>query len=97
MATWVIVGRVSASAETDSVPYPPSVQDVAILIGIMAVLEGESMSGSVDDYVMRRIGDRFKREGLLASSFGTDDVRQALNAMNYRLRHAKGEDDGPPG
>lgn len=86
----------SASTETDPVPYPPSAQDVAVLIGIMAVLEGESLSGSVDDYVMRRIGDRFMREGLLASSFSADDVRRALNAMNYRLRHAKGEDDVPP-
>ena len=81
---------------TDPVPHPPSSQDVAVLIGIMAVLEGEYLSGSVDKDLMRRIGDRFQRHGLLAESFGNDDVRWALNAMNYRLRHARGEQDDSP-
>ena len=59
----------------------------------MAMLEGEYLVGSIDDRLMRRIGDRFNRAGLLAGSFDTADVRWALNAMNYRLRHALGEDD----
>ena len=77
------------------VPHAPTSQDVAVLIGLMAVFEGEYLSGSVDDHLMRRIGDRFNREGLLAEPFDTDDVRWALNAMNYRLRHARGEDAAP--
>jgi hypothetical protein len=68
-------------------------QDVAALIGIMALLEGESLAGSIDDRVMRRNGDRLGRVGLLASRVETAEVRQALSAMNYRLRHALGEGD----
>jgi hypothetical protein len=48
------------------VPYAPTSQDVAVLIGLLAVLVGEYLSGSVDDHLMRRMGDRFNREGLLA-------------------------------
>jgi hypothetical protein len=62
----------------------------------MALLEGESLVGSLDDRFMRRIGDRFNRVGLLADSFDIDDVRQAVSAMNHRLRHAMGEDDESP-
>ena len=90
------VARVTESPGNEPVPYAPSSQDVAVLIGIMALLEGEYLAGSTDDRLMRRIGDRFNRVGLLADSFDTDDVRQALNAMNYRLRHAAGEDDESP-
>ena len=32
---------------------------------MMAVLEGEYLSGSVDEALMLRIGNRFSREGLL--------------------------------
>ena len=63
----------------------------------MALLEGESLIGSLEDRFMRRVGDRFTRVGLLADPFDVDDVRQAVNAMNYRLRHALGEDDELPG
>lgn len=85
---------VHGSAGSEPVPHPPSSQDVAVLIGLMALLEGEHLAGSMDDRIMRRIGDRLLREGLLAASFDTDDVARALNAMNHRLRHACGEDDG---
>lgn len=87
--------RVSEMPGTAPVPRPPSTQDVAALVGIMALLEGESLAGSIDDRVMRRIGDRLERVGLLASNVETAEVRQALSAMNYRLRHALGEGDVP--
>lgn len=59
----------------------------------MALLEGESLAGSIDDRVMRRIGERLQRVGLLANHVETAEVREALSAMNYRLRHALGEDE----
>jgi hypothetical protein len=62
----------------------------------LALLEGESLIGSLDDRIMRRIGDRLNRKGLLGDSFDAEDVRQAVNAMNHRLRHALGEDDRSP-
>lgn len=80
----------------DPVPHAPSSQDVAALIGVLAVLEGESLIGSLEDRFVRRVGDRFARVGLLAEPFDIDGVRQAVNDMNHRLRHALGEDDGSP-
>ena len=44
---------------------------------------------------MRRIGDHFQREGLLASSFDTDDVRRALNAMNYSFAMPRARTTSP--
>ena len=90
------MGSVSESPGSEPVPHPPSSQEVAFLIGLMAVLEGEYLSGSVGDDLMQRIGLRFKRVGLLDDGFGNDDVRSALKSMNYRLRHARGEKDEPP-
>jgi hypothetical protein len=78
---------------TDPVPHPPTRQDVSVLIGLMALLEGSYLVRDVEDYLMGRMGDRFRRVGLLEDGFTLEDVRWALNAMNYRLRHALGEDD----
>lgn len=87
--------RVSETPGTAPVPHRPTAQDIAALVGILSLLEGESLAGSLDDRIMRRIGDRLARVGLLPSHVETDEVRQALSAMNYRLRHALGEDDVP--
>jgi hypothetical protein len=73
----------------------PFSRDVAVLMGVLAVLEGGYLAGDVPDYLIRRIGDRFARHGLLAEDFEPDDVRGALNAMNDRLRCARGERDEP--
>lgn len=34
----------------------------------MALLEGESLAGTLDDHLTRRVGDRFNRVGLLGDS-----------------------------
>lgn len=87
------VTRVTEPLRDEAVPHAPSSQDVAFLVGLMALMEGEYLAGSIDDRLMRRIGDRFNRVGLLSDSFDAAEVSQALNAMNYRLRYAWGEDD----
>lgn len=87
------VTRVTESLRDEAVPHAPSSQDVAFLVGLLALVEGEYLAGSIDDRLMRRIGDRFNRVGLLSDSFDTAEVSRALNAMNYRLRYALGEDD----
>ena len=90
------VERVTEPLRDEAVPHAPSSQDVAFLIGLMALVEGEYLAGSIDDRLMRRIGERLNRVGLLTDSFDTPEVSRALNAMNYRLRHAAGEDDESP-
>lgn len=91
--TCVTVARVTEPLRDEAVPHAPSSQDVAFLVGLMALVEGEFLAGSIDDRLMRRIGERLSRVGLLPDSFNTPEVNHALNAMNYRLRHALGEGD----
>jgi hypothetical protein len=70
-------------------------QDVSVLIGLMAELEGCFSTGTVDADLVRRVRDRFAREGLLDSGAALGDLCGALNALNHRLRTARGEYDVP--
>ena len=66
-------------------------RDLTALIGILAVLEGELMSGEVSPHLAGRIRERLARVALVAPD-GTDlEVRQALGGLNRRLRRALGE------
>ena len=56
-----------------------------MLIGILAVLEGE-FHDPANERLASRIGDRFRREGLLEDSTAGAPVRQALNDLNHRVR-----------
>jgi hypothetical protein len=85
-----------AQTLNDPVPNPVSKRDVAALIGCLAVLEGAHMVGSIDDHLWQLIAKRLSSEGLLSEAWEDRDVRQALNDMNHRLRHALGEYDEPP-
>ncbi len=78
-----------------AIPNPLSQQDAAVLIGILAVLEGEFHDPS-NAYLASRIAARFQREGLIEDSREGAHLRQALNDMNHRLRYALGETDEPP-
>jgi len=71
-------------------------RDLSALIGLLAVLEGELMTGEVSPHLSGRIRDRFERVGLLDAGGTERDVRQALNDLNHRLRYALGEYDEPP-
>ncbi len=71
-------------------------RDLSALIGLLAVVEGELMTGQVSRHLSGRIRDRLERVELLEAG-GTDrDLRQALNDLNHRLRYALGEYDEPP-
>ena len=69
---------VAESPGIDPLAYARSSQDVTALVGTMALLEGESLAGSLHDRLMRRVGDRFNRVGLLADSFDIDDVQPSM-------------------
>ena len=78
------------------VPNPVQHRDAAVLIGILALLEGEIWAGSFDEHTAGRIAERFAQEGLLAAGNDQRDLRQALGDLNQRLRYAIGDYHSPP-
>ena len=62
-------------------------QDVRVLIGLLAVLEVNALSGELDPDLSDRLMARFSRENLPANV----GLRAALNALNQRLRTDRGE------
>jgi hypothetical protein len=85
-------------AGSDAVARNPVLaQDLAVLIGVLAVVEGDLMAQEVSQHMAGRLRDRFVREGLLDPQAGLRDLRQATNDLNHRLRYALGEYPEPPG
>jgi uncharacterized ion transporter superfamily protein YfcC len=78
------------------VPNPVEQRDAAVLIGILAILEGMIWSGQLDEWVASKIAERFVQAGLMVAGYGQHDLRQAINDMNQRIRYAAGEYDSPP-
>lgn len=69
--------------------------DVAALIGLLAVLEGDLMIADrfhddIPDWA-QHLATRLTKDGLLAAEPTNRDLRQALNDLNHRLRYARGE------
>ena len=79
-----------------SVPNPVQQRDAAVMIGILAVLEGAIWAGGFGEQTAGRIAERFAQEGLLAADYDQRDLRQALGDLNQRLRFAAGEYGSPP-
>lgn len=71
-------------------------QDLAALIGLLAVLEGEIWADAVPLHLRDRIGHRLAREVLVGSSPTERELRQAISDLNHRLRYALGEYDELP-
>lgn len=80
-------------------PRRPRDQDVRALIGVLAVLEGEVLVTELDHLVpeewMQRVLERLVRVGLLESKASVAELREELGDLNQRLRHVRGEYDGP--
>jgi hypothetical protein len=71
-------------------------QDVAVLIGVLAVLEGQVRSDEAALTMTRRLRDHLARYELLPADAASDALAGALSDMNQRLRVARGEYDGVP-
>jgi hypothetical protein len=86
------------SAEAPDVLAPRSCrgQDLAALIGLLAVLEGELMVGEVSPHLSDRIRHRLESAMLLEPGGTEPDLRQAINDLNHRLRYALGEHEEQP-
>jgi len=72
-------------------PRPLTRQDAAALIGILAVLEGQVMSGNVEPEAVERFQSRMADDGLLSGDVADHDVPATLEALNQRVRFALGE------
>jgi hypothetical protein len=85
-------------ATDPAVPVPNPVQhcDAEVLIGILAILEGAILGGSLDAWTTTKIAELYVQQGLLAADHDQRDLRQAIGDMNQRLRYAAGEYDSPP-
>jgi len=85
-------------ATDPAVPAPNPVQqgDARALIGVLAILEGAIWAGDLSEQTTSKVAERFVQQGLLAADHDQRGLRQAINDMNQRLRHAVGEYDSPP-
>jgi hypothetical protein len=86
----------SATGSDALAPRSCHAPDMAALIGLLALLEGELMAGGVPERLSRRIGDRLERVGLVRAGWTERDLRQSISDLNHRLRYALGEYDEPP-
>jgi hypothetical protein len=69
-------------------------RDVAVLIGVLAVLEGQVRFGETAPDMTRHLSDRLARYELVAADAASDALARALADMNQRLRVARREYDG---
>jgi hypothetical protein len=72
-------------------PRPLTRQDAAALIGILAVVEGQIVSGNVDPDAVERLRVRLADDGILTGEPAEQDVPATLEALNKRVRFALGE------
>ncbi|GAB3346157.1 hypothetical protein RMN56_09325 [Micromonospora halotolerans] len=77
-------------------PNPVLRSDAAVLVGLLAELEGCVWADILPREFVDKVRARFVRAGHLTQGAGDYELRQALNDMNHRLRYALGEYDAPP-
>lgn len=71
-------------------------QDVSALIRLLAVVEGEVVSGEASSHLVRGLSRHLARDGLLPAEANEQGLARALGDMNHRLRAARGEYDAVP-
>jgi hypothetical protein len=85
-----------ANDPATAVPYPLQRRDAEVLIGIVAVLDGVIWGGSLDEWTTSKVAERLVQQGLLTADHNRNDVHQALDNLNQRLRYTVGDYDSPP-
>jgi hypothetical protein len=76
-------------------PRPILQRDAGAEIGVLAILEGEAMAFQLDSALANHLSRRFESLGLVRAGAREQELRQALNDMNHRLRYALGEYEEP--
>ena len=80
----------------NAAPNPLQRRDAEVLIGILAVLDGVIWGGRLDEWTTSKVAERLVQQGLLTADHNRNDVHQALDDLNQRLRYAVGDYDSPP-
>lgn len=81
----------------NATPRAVAPEDVAVLIGLLAVLEAHLLAGDVPDHLSGRLAERFRRLGLLPEPGDDVALREALDALNQRLRAVLGDHEATTG
>lgn len=71
-------------------------EDLSVLIGWCAVLEGQLQAQRMPAELAGRWRDQLVGAGLLTTASSEQEFRQAVNDLNHRLRYAAGEYAAPP-
>ena len=77
-------------------PGPVLERDAEILIGVLAVVEGEMMISQLSPGLLDQLSRRFSSVGLTVDGASDRELRQAIDDLGQRLRYALGEYDDPP-
>ena len=77
-------------------PVTVADQDVSALIGLLAILEGEVLSGQASSRLNHHLSRHLAKNGLLPAGADQQALPTALSDMNQRLRVARGEYRGMP-
>src|SRR5215469_1483507 len=85
-----------ANDPANALSNPLQRRDAEVLIGILAVLDGVIWGGSLDKWTTSKVAERLLQQSLLTADHNRDEVHQALNDLNQRLRYAVGEYDSLP-
>ena len=85
--------------DAEHCPNPLTTQDATALIGLTATLHALVWSESIRRPERERLRARLRRDGLIPADAPTtddEDLRDALDALNQRLRWVLGEYDSLP-
>jgi hypothetical protein len=70
--------------------------DLVVLIGWLALYEGELAAGGAPDHLTERLKQLFIKRGLLSMQGSDADFAHSINQLNHRLRRALGENRPTP-
>lgn len=85
--------------DAEDCPNPLSQRDAIALIGLTATLGGLVMAGHIHPQDRQAIRSRLHRSGTIPAGTAIEndqDISDALDALNQRLRWVLGEYDSPP-
>ena len=77
-------------------PNPVHRRDASALIGLLAILEGHLHDPDCADRPGQDLARPLLQAGLLEQGHSAQQLRQAINDLNQRLRYAIGEYATPP-
>lgn len=72
-------------------PRPLLDVDARATIGVLAIVEGYLLADALPPVIVERLRDRLAALGLVTANADAREVARALNDLNQRVRHCRGE------